>query len=621
MPSVTSALHREDGARAFDFRTMTDTTPFLPLLRATVVGVRMLTPKAEYIELIIDTSKSGIYEHHTAPGQTLRIGRIGAKQPQSVVAVISSPPDNGPLLRFLIATGRSSDPCKLALLQPGDEIATGSVYGDGIDYESAASAGGNLFLFVDAPQSFAIVTSLVEWPAFRAMTGTGTNRTTKITVFYSLPRGSGIPYAHRFSDWCLYAVNIVPILGASILEFMSVQSSLNQAFMSASSDFAVSAVALEKSHEALFTSLLLLGFRRSAISKLTEEDLSKQNNDTDVQSSFSTDTRRRTFQRNGGVNQQPASFVGMPEEVQAEYMRQELEKEIWEEWVNVREDMRTEFERDWAHKPKSKQARKKTEEEKRHAWASWSVKNKEQWTDVKWDDQAWSSYWQTWYKSNSADGNKNERTAPGAPGANFNGGNDQSWNQQNSQEYWDWVGRGAKSKRSSSSGNGQSSDNWYTKQYGRGDREAWGNSSNQRSGYQKGGYRYEYEEPEDNGQSSRKQAKDSNNSSSSNGWKGWGKWGKWGPGQSTNGRSNSSPASSNSTTKLDLYGVLGIDSNASRSEIKKAYRKKAMEHHPDRNPNRIADAHVKIKEVVVAWSVLKNEGTRKKYDLYGDGPY
>jgi molecular chaperone DnaJ len=66
----------------------------------------------------------------------------------------------------------------------------------------------------------------------------------------------------------------------------------------------------------------------------------------------------------------------------------------------------------------------------------------------------------------------------------------------------------------------------------------------------------------------------------------------------------------------DYYDVLGVDSDASQEEIKKAYRKKAMEYHPDRNPDD-PEAEKKFKEASEAYDVLSDPDTRQRYDRYG----
>ncbi|NLM00945.1 MAG: J domain-containing protein [Treponema sp.] len=66
----------------------------------------------------------------------------------------------------------------------------------------------------------------------------------------------------------------------------------------------------------------------------------------------------------------------------------------------------------------------------------------------------------------------------------------------------------------------------------------------------------------------------------------------------------------------DLYAVLGVSKNASAEQIKKAFRKLALQYHPDKNPNNPA-AEEKFKKINAAYSVLGDEMKRKQYDLYG----
>ncbi|MEJ8853920.1 molecular chaperone DnaJ [Variovorax robiniae] len=70
-------------------------------------------------------------------------------------------------------------------------------------------------------------------------------------------------------------------------------------------------------------------------------------------------------------------------------------------------------------------------------------------------------------------------------------------------------------------------------------------------------------------------------------------------------------------TKRDYYETLGVPKNASEDEIKKAYRKLAMKHHPDRNHGDSKDAEIKFKEVKEAYEMLSDSQKRAAYDQYG----
>ncbi|MCC8088568.1 MAG: molecular chaperone DnaJ [Rikenellaceae bacterium] len=68
--------------------------------------------------------------------------------------------------------------------------------------------------------------------------------------------------------------------------------------------------------------------------------------------------------------------------------------------------------------------------------------------------------------------------------------------------------------------------------------------------------------------------------------------------------------------KRDYYEVLGINKNASADEIKKAYRKAAIQYHPDKNPGD-KEAEEKFKEAAEAYDVLSNPDKKARYDQFG----
>src|SRR5512145_2935291 len=70
-------------------------------------------------------------------------------------------------------------------------------------------------------------------------------------------------------------------------------------------------------------------------------------------------------------------------------------------------------------------------------------------------------------------------------------------------------------------------------------------------------------------------------------------------------------------TKRDFYEILGVPKNASDEEIKKAYRKLAMKHHPDRNHGEDKGAEAKLKEAKEAYEMLSDAEKRAAYDQFG----
>src|SRR5687768_6166911 len=68
--------------------------------------------------------------------------------------------------------------------------------------------------------------------------------------------------------------------------------------------------------------------------------------------------------------------------------------------------------------------------------------------------------------------------------------------------------------------------------------------------------------------------------------------------------------------KRDYYEILGVARDATEADIKKAYRRLAMKHHPDRNPGN-PDAESHFKEAKEAYEVLTDKDKRAAYDRFG----
>src|SRR5688572_7002748 len=69
-------------------------------------------------------------------------------------------------------------------------------------------------------------------------------------------------------------------------------------------------------------------------------------------------------------------------------------------------------------------------------------------------------------------------------------------------------------------------------------------------------------------------------------------------------------------TRRDYYEILGVAKGATEGEIKSAYRKLALQYHPDRNPGD-AESEEKFKEAAEAYAVLSDADKRARYDRFG----
>ena len=72
--------------------------------------------------------------------------------------------------------------------------------------------------------------------------------------------------------------------------------------------------------------------------------------------------------------------------------------------------------------------------------------------------------------------------------------------------------------------------------------------------------------------------------------------------------------------KDDYYEILGVSKSASASEIKKAYRKKALQYHPDKNPGD-ANAEQQFKKAAEAYEILSDQQKRQQYDQFGHAAF
>lgn len=534
-----------------------------------------------------------------SPGQFIQIAVGSGSDRKMAYFTLSSPPGGLRDGSVQVIFTAKADPLSLHKMDAGKQLYVSLPMGVGMPHETVTNSKGDLFLFTDSVQGYSAAKSLVEWDYFRAVSGNGANRTNHVVIYYALPTRNSLPYPERLSSWSVFGVNVHPLPGISIMEHMSNPTPLGRPRHNLSQDHAFALVASPDTYEALFCACLLLGFRRTAVHRHTPDTIQKE-----VLISAANFSSQKSSDRHNFSNYYSPDA------------REAVEEEIWRNWVNVRESMREEFERKWSAKSRMERDQFMDFKSKSQAWESWFAHNKNQWDQMAWDQEQWGKYWGSWKGSAGGGGSGDEYSSSKSSSSSSNG---YSWSQQNSKEYWDWVGRGQRDTRKDSNSSSGSSGAWD--HYGGEDAYSGGGSWGSKSGYEKRGYRYNYEETEEDKKNhannnnwwSRNSRKSS--SSSSSGRKN--QWGNW----SSRGRNEQKQRSGGGSVSrnfgdLDFYAVLGINSGASRADIKKAYRKKAMQHHPDLNPNQ-REAETKMKQIVVAWSILKDEGKRQKYDRYG----
>ncbi|CAN8066997.1 unnamed protein product [Agarophyton chilense] len=539
----------------------------LPYHQASVLNIQPITAAQDLVQLTVDVSEARLNESYSSPGQFVRLALLGTKR--SVLVAIASPPDpDSTQFSFILSPSAHGD--LLKRMKKGGIISISDVMGTGLSVN--LPRGTNLHVLVDSPQGFAAISALLEWAPFRASTGEGCNRTSQINVYAAIPTQNSMPYARKLSRWTAYGVSVFPVVSVDLVDFVA--NTVLGSQHTLANDQALVCVAEDETYNSLQRSLLLFGFRKSLIQKWIARDMS-----------------RYVYQPPHSTEPDPIS-----EDMYKDFMRAQFERQVWQSWVGVREDMRRDFEQKWSTRRKMNIDEAASQKEKANDWASWSAKNRDQWKQVQWDNVSWKYYWKSW----------DEKRSQWQGESKWANGNQKAWNQSKSQEYWDWVGTGT------GSGNKASGDSSTYSQSYSGSSWSRSNGWDENKGGSQRGYRYEQHDSKQ--KAGNRSSYWGNNAGSS--WSGWNYDGSHRKSYSSSNRGYGSPRQG---ADIDFYNILGINSSASRGEIKKAYRQKAMEHHPDRNPGNVEEAHVKMKQIVVAWTVLRDDQKRQRYDRFGSG--
>jgi DnaJ-domain-containing protein 1 len=543
------------GATTHDFDTMTSADFWANSQDITGVDVSIvsLVPASavgDLVEISVDVSETPLRDDHVAPGQFVQLGLRGARGRRGIFTISSPPGPGRNTFQFLVSPG--ADPLRLCNMKVGQVLRMSRVAGDGFECTPLVS-GQKLHAFADCAQGFAALNSLVEWDSFKAASGSGANRTTRTSIYYSIPSPGSLPYPTKMSNWATYGVNLVPIVQQSLSSYVDSFVALQSATGFVGNDGAVFCVADIMTAFDLIRPLNDYGVVKTAFHSFTQQrvrkELSLHEKDgsyfdlSNLSGQYTNASRPRT--KDFEEPQNGAYFQDDYEDTR----RGQVEDQIWEKWVHIRSSMRKEFESKWAQTPSpSSQNGSATEgerasdpsEAKKRAWESWFETNKDAWRHEQWDDVKWDAYWSTWQEEQDKWSSKGNNSYSSAWG-----------NSTRSNNYW--------------SSNGESSSSTDSGRAGAG----WGGWTDNRS------YNHTRQRP-------------------------------WGGRREPSGEQT-----------VDFYQVLGLKAGASGKEIKLAYRQKALEFHPDVHPELGQYGTERMQEVVVAYMTLKDPRKRVEYDRYG----
>eukprot|EP00871_Galdieria_phlegrea_P005169 jgi/Galph1/5653/GphlegSOOS_G4214.1 len=298
---------------------------------------------------------------------------------RSSLAVIASPPffhEDSNFLEFLIS--KTNDPCGLSKMKVGQQLHMSPVMGSGLEciYPSETE---RLLIFVDCPQGIAAARSFLKWHLFRALSGTGTYRTTQVTLFYEAPKSSSMAFVSDFRDWNVFGVEVIPVTQCDLKEF--IPTYLNSKPFRASNTASIFCVSSDRTASFLQSLMLYHGVKMSFMQSITQERLERE----------VTKFRRKQRMEDAYSETADSDAEDMEREV--------LEEKIWNTWKKQREAMWSEFMKRKESVNASAYSDSNTD---KASWDDWFSRNSETWEENIWDDHMWETYWHTWKEDREA---------------------------------------------------------------------------------------------------------------------------------------------------------------------------------------------------------------------------
>jgi len=410
------------------------------------------------------------FHEHQRPGQWVEVrGRAGGV---ARMTIASAPLNAAGCFELVCVKG--DDPAGLAQLRFGDDLEVGPVQGEGL----TVSRASNVRLVADCVDGVAAIRSYTEWKQFQIGC-----RGVSVTAFLGNPQGNTPWSRDLLQGWLSPSVQVISLSGNNWIQGLpGLPSDSSNTPMDTS---LVICMASQDLADIVQSKLDALNQVRITCQRLTREDM------------FGPTVEHTPFPK--------TTNFGPKSEVRDDYAvsDEDLEQEVWRIWTSFRERMASDLEERHTTKPAWE------ETSSSYDWDEWFRQNRDKWTEIRWDDSVWGTYWDQW---------------------------------ADDQERWQGPGFDPEGRTSSSY-------NWsYT------------------------GSRFtgSYE---------------------------WSSWGWEEPNQGPKKKA----------VEIDFYRILGVDPSANYSEIKRAYRVLAKKFHPDRNRSNEKEAAEKMKDIALAYTILKEQ--------------
>jgi len=533
---------------------------------ASVVGTAPVSKDGRYFIVRLDVSGE-CFRSHVLPGQFIQI-ESPVDTGRRFLATIASPPRNA-AGQFEILLDRDKLAgrwfrTRMEAPRTGDKVRISKALGRGIALPHGPIPA-ELFLFADHFHGFAAANSLFEWDDWRRCSGEGTVRKCQVRAVFFVDRLENVPFSFRFPLWIAYGIQMCLQQRDADLEDLVQKRILDVG--KPESTAALICVGNSAFERQIHTLLRGRGLRESAIAEITQRTMMADMsllNQTQIRNVGASNIATA----NESADRYDARFTSRPH-APGEYAAtpHAWQVRVWGAATQPQSQSQT-F-RIWSRPEDLNPA--SGGDDDHNAVASTSSNSARHFDGVEHngaavEDEVTDGYYEE--EENDDDDDEWER---------WFAANTESWSVRFDDDIWNsyWKSWEQEQARWTAAGG-----DWteYAQDSWRGNANSYQSNTNRRDDWGRGAY--------------------------------------GGNDGNTRGHQGGSDRGFAATFgSMDLYAVLGVSRTASHAEIKKAYRKLAREWHPDMHRNENEEAKRRMQRIVFAYSVLRDESSRRRYDL------